>query len=207
MRIAWEVLEEEWEDNDNIIIGSINCDDTNDKANNNVQLCTEYNVVGTPTVLYGTGGGTGEFNTLNEYAGDMSFSKLNQWAKKVLVVPECSSFNVDLDKGSDSDNSNDVDVCTELEKTRLKEWMALSMEEMQQMIQNVQIEEKNAQVDFDTKMKDLQALYDEMNQYHVLKKASIKDELKFLYSILHKTNNNGNDNDDDDRQRDSNDEL
>ncbi len=167
MKIAWEVLEEEWENEGNVIIGTVNCD-------KETKLCSDYNVVGTPTLFYGTGGGSGEINTLNEYAGEMSFSKMNQWAKKVLV-PECSPYNLGL--------------CTELDRTRIEKWMTLSKEDIEQMIDGIKLEEKNTEDDFDRKMKKLQALYDDLNNDHVSKKAIIKNELKLLYGIIDGSSN------------------
>ena len=155
MKIAWEVLEDEWEDDQDVIIGNVDCDLESD-------MCEEYGVVGTPTLLYG------DRNDLNEYAGDMSFSKLNIWAKKVLV-PTCSPDN--------------LDSCNDIDKERIESWVKLSIEEIGQLIQKVDDQEKDIQIEFDIGMKKLQVSYDDLNEVHVLEKARMKREVKFLRDI------------------------
>jgi hypothetical protein len=156
MKIAWEVLEEEWEDNEDAIIGTVDCDVYSDFCHD------DYNIVGTPTLLYG------DRNSLKEYAGDLSFSKLNTWAKKVLV-PYCSPDN--------------LEPCDDVDKERIISWVALSVEDVEQMIKKVELDEENAEKDFDAGMAKLQAIYDDMNNAHVLEMAKRKKELEIIKSI------------------------
>lgn len=156
MKIAWEVLEEEWEKNQDAIIGTIDCDvDT--------KMCQEFKINGTPTILYG------DRNDLQEYAGDKSFAKMHKFAKQVLV-PTCSPEN--------------YDACDGVDRERIQSWVAMSLGDVEAMIQKWENEEINAKKTFDSEMAKLQAIYDDMNNSHVLTKASLQKNLKLLQGIL-----------------------
>ena len=157
IKIPWQVLEEEYEQNDNVVIGTVDCDVE-------TKLCADYNVVGTPTLLYG------ERNSLKEYAGDTSFAKLNKWTKEMLLNPICSPEN--------------LHVCNDIDRSRLESWITMSVEEIEQMIQSIHDDEKNAQLDHDTNMDKLQKIYDDLNNALVLYKAAIEREIKLLKSVL-----------------------
>ena len=155
MKIAWEVLEEEWEDNPDAIIGTIDCDvDT--------YLCEEFKINGTPTILYG------DRNNLGEYAGDKSFSKMNKFAKQVLV-PTCSPEN--------------LDACNEIDRERIVTWVAMPLNAIEEMIKKLKEEENNAKEVFDSEMAKLQTVYDNLNNLHVLNKASLQKNIQVLQTI------------------------
>jgi len=155
MKAAWAVLEETWEEDERALIGTVDCDI-------NMKLCEIHDVVGTPTLLYG------DRNNLEEYAGETSLYALNNWAKLVLV-PICSPEN--------------TEPCNDTDRERLKKWMSMTVEDVQQMIENMKQAEIQAEIDFDNHMQVLQVQYDEMNSVYVMKTAAIKREIDFMKSI------------------------
>lgn len=157
IKIPWEVLEEEYEQNENIVVGTVDCDVE-------TKLCEEHNIVGTPTLLYG------DRNSLKEYAGDTTFAKLKKWTKEMLMDPICSPEN--------------IDACNEVDRSRLESWVNMSIEEIQLMIESQGDDEKKAQLEFDTNMEKLQAIYDGFNSAHVLYKAETQSGIKLLKNVL-----------------------
>ncbi len=157
MKIAWEVLQEEYENNDNLIIGHIDCDVES-------KLCESFDVIGTPTLLYG------HRLNLNEYTGDTDFANLKKWTKESLLDPVCSPEY--------------LDGCSDEDRKRIEKWVVLSEDEIKDMIQKVEDDEKSIDIEFDKGMEELQKVYDEINNAHVIVLASIRREIDVLKRIV-----------------------
>ncbi len=138
-----------------VLIGKVHCDDEE-------ALCHRFSVTGTPTLLYG------DPLNLKEYAGDKDYPSLNAWAKEVLI-PICSPDN--------------LTPCTELEKKRIKEWMAMDVDTIETEIGKKTMKEENAHKKFETEMAILQSRYDDLNNEFSMEKAKIITNLKLLKSI------------------------
>lgn len=156
MHIAWERLGDYMQGKDSVLIGKVNCD-------KETELCEAYNVLGTPTLLWGS-----NIYDLRDYGGEKTFLEMKEWSDEVLI-PSCSPDN--------------FQPCTDKEKQNIKEWMALSVEAIQEMIDNVAQKEKEIKLQNKEGMDVLQKKYDEMNQEHTTHKAQILAEIKFLKRI------------------------
>jgi len=155
MKYAWERLGKTWAENENALVGRVDCDQE-------TRLCKKFEVLGTPTLLYG------DPVSLQEYAGDKDYNALHEWAEQVLV-PICSLHN--------------TKACSEMDRQRLDEWMNMSLIEIDALIKGVKDEERNAQREFDEQVQKLQKQYDAYNDMHARKKAFIQNEIKFLKTI------------------------
>eukprot|EP00979_Chaetoceros_neogracilis_P011020 scaffold2653_cov242-Chaetoceros_neogracile.AAC.6 len=155
MHIAWERLGDEFMYDENVVIGRVDCEKEE-------TLCHRFEVLGTPTLLYGNP------NDLKEYGGDKDFPSLKAWAVEALV-PACSPDNLDL--------------CNDLEKENISQWMKLSEGEMDKLISGVKDDEEAAHKEFDAKMQELQEQYNTFNDRNTLRQARIRKEIKFLKEI------------------------
>jgi protein disulfide-isomerase A6 len=155
MHIAWERLGDEFMYDENVVIGRVDCEKEE-------TLCHRFEVLGTPTLLYGNP------NDLKEYGGDKDFPSLKAWAVEALV-PACSPDNLDL--------------CNGLEKENISQWMKLSEGEMDKLISGVKDDEEAAHKEFDAKMQELQEQYNTFNDRNTLRQARIRKEIKFLKEI------------------------
>jgi hypothetical protein len=84
-------------------------------------------------------------------------------------VPACSPDNLDL--------------CNDLEKENISQWMKLSEGEMDKLISGVKDDEEAAHKEFDAKMQELQEQYNTFNDRNTLRQARIRKEIKFLKEI------------------------
>jgi protein disulfide-isomerase A6 len=157
MEPAWKELEEAWETNNNILIGTIDCA-------KNESLCTQHKVQGTPTLLYG------DRNSLSEYTAENGFSMLNQWVKVFLLKPICSPDNIQACKG--------------LEKKRMNKYMKMSEEELKQIIADEHQKEKDVEISRENELAKMSAYYETTNNAHVIARAEMKSNLKILKGVL-----------------------
>ena len=162
IKAAWEVLQEEYESNSNLIIGDIDCDEYS-------AFCEDYDIVGTPTILYG------HRLDLNEYGGDVSFAKLKQFTKDYLL---------DVSNKGGFCTPDNVDVCSDKDKKLIESLMKMSMEELEEMTRNMKNDEERGEIDFQLEMDKLQTIYDDINNSHVLNQAAIKRQINLLNNIM-----------------------
>ena len=142
-------------DNAEVTIGRVDCD-------REVDLCKRFEILGTPTLLYGN-----PYNLL-EYGGDKDFLSLKAWAMDVLV-PICSP--------------DTLDPCSDLEKEQISQWMKMSEGDLQRMIEDVKNREETAHRDFEAKMHELQVQYDSLNDKNTRSQARMKREIKLLQEV------------------------
>lgn len=156
MHIAWERLGDVFVNDPNVVIGRVNCDVEQ-------KLCERFEILGTPTLLYGNP------HDLQEYGGDKDFASLNAWAKEVLV-PYCSPDN--------------IAACSESEKEQMDTWMnQLSLEEIDGMMQSVLDREEVVQQEFQASVQELQTHYDSLLHHHTLHCAAIQRHVQLLKHV------------------------
>lgn len=155
MHIAWERLGDEFVNDSNVVIGRVNCDVEQ-------TLCERFNILGTPTLLYGSP------HDLQEYGGDKDFVSLNAWARQVLV-PVCSPDH--------------IAACSESEKLQMDTWMKLSLQDIEDMIQSVLDRETRVQQEFQASVEELQRHYDALQQDHTMHCARIQRNVQLLKSV------------------------
>jgi len=155
MHIAWERLGDEFMNDENVVIGRVDCEKEE-------TLCKQFEILGTPTLLYGNP------YDLKEYGGDKDFPSLKAWAIQALV-PACSPDN--------------MDPCSAFEKENIYQWMRWSAVELEKIIEEVKSDEEAAHKEFETKIQELQRQYDTFNDKNSLDQAQIKTEIKLLNEI------------------------
>ena len=102
---------------------------------------------------------------MKEYADEKDYLSLNAFAKEELVSI-CSPDN--------------MNPCSALEKEQIGKWMAMTTDEIQEMIDGVKEMEENAHKEFDVEMAKMQVRYDELNNEFVLTKAKLLREIELL---------------------------
>lgn len=140
----WERLGKEITDS-NIVIAEVDC--TSEVAE---EICEENNVQGFPTLKYGDG------LSLEDYQGSRDFDEMLVFAKNHLK-PTCSPRNVDL--------------CGEEEKAIIDKFMAMSYEELEKVMEDVEdnLDDLDAALEEET-----QKLQDEYAQIMQKKNIEIK---------------------------------
>ena len=132
---AWKQLGEAFADNDNVVIGDVDC--TKEEG-----LCQKYGVQGYPTLKYFTGA-TAALG--DSYQGGRDFDALNSFASENLG-PSCGADNIEL--------------CNEEQTKLIKEKQELSAEALTAEIDAFDAEMKKAGEDLDALLKDLQGQYE-----------------------------------------------
>jgi Thioredoxin domain-containing protein len=161
MHIAWERLGDEFaaanDPPNNVVIGRVNCDVEQ-------KLCERFEILGTPTLLYGNP------HDLQEYGGEKDFASLKAWAKEVLV-PYCSPDN--------------IAACSESEKQQMDIWMnqEMSLEEIDGMIESVLDREEVVQQEFQARVQELQNHHDSLLNDHTLHCAAIQRHVQLLKHV------------------------
>mmetsp|Transcript_11804 Transcript_11804/g.22105 ORF Transcript_11804/g.22105 Transcript_11804/m.22105 type:complete len:222 (-) Transcript_11804:60-725(-) len=111
MAADWEKLGEEITD-PNVLIAEVDC--TSDKAD---EICEENDIQGFPTLKYG------DAFALEDYSGERDFEELLSFAKSELK-PFCSPGNIDL--------------CDDEQKSIIDKFMAMSMDELEQAVEDIE---------------------------------------------------------------------
>lgn len=139
------------------------CNTFSDCEEEKEKLCKKYSVVGTPTLLYG-----GDPANFLEYGGDKDYASLDLLAKEVMV-PTCGPYN--------------LSACSEEDQESIRTYMAMTIDDIDNLIQDVKETELNALKEFDLQFAKLQAQYDSMNDEIVLKRARSNDEIRIIKEL------------------------
>jgi len=148
MKPDWDSLGTEYADSEKILIGDVDCTAAGKP------LCDKYGVKGYPTIKY--------FNPPDEegvdYKGGRSLADLKKFASTELG-PGCS---VDM-----------LENCSEEQKKELEEYIAMSAEDREKMLNDLKEELGGAEKKHEDLLKELQATYKEsMEKVEKLKEAS-----------------------------------
>jgi hypothetical protein len=147
MAADWEKLSEEITD-DNILIAEVDC--TSEKSE---EVCEDNNVQGFPTLKFG------DALSLEEYDGERDFEELLSFAKSSLK-PTCSPRNVDL--------------CSEDEKSVIDKFMAMSLEELEEVLEKVEDIFDSLDASLEKSTDELQEKYSKlMEQKSIVQKSMI----------------------------------
>merc|ERR1712217_570934 len=117
-------------------------------------LCEEVGVQGFPTIKHG------DPNSLEDYEGGRDFESLKTFAKENLG-PKCGPANLDL--------------CNAEQKEKINEFLAMSVEDIEALVQEKESEMKQADKDFEELLKSLQNQYEEKQKETDEKKKEIKE--------------------------------
>mmetsp|Transcript_12420 Transcript_12420/g.26427 ORF Transcript_12420/g.26427 Transcript_12420/m.26427 type:complete len:247 (-) Transcript_12420:57-797(-) len=163
---AWNELAtyyQELPDNDNILIGSIDC--TNSPTGKN--LCARFKIMGLPTLLYGDASLGGIY--LEEYGGEKTFNELKSHAAEKLV-PKC--------------NPGRLDACSPDVRKELEGYMAMSYEALNEVIQEKERKKKESVTSFKQKKMELQKSYDDSLMEKERQKLSAKENIKLINEVI-----------------------
>lgn len=153
---AWDQLADEFTDNDAVVIGSVDC-----TAEDNKDLCSQMGVRGFPTLKYFTGGdAAGE-----KYESGRDFDALLEFAKENLG-PTCSPANMDL--------------CNEEQTAAIKAAQALSPEELNSKIAELEKQISDAEETFKTEVEKLQKTYEKLMEDKDAAAKAVAPELRTL---------------------------
>jgi len=106
-------------------------------------VCSKYGVQGYPTIKHGDG------NTLEDYQGGRTIDDLRTFAKENLG-PSCGPANLDL--------------CDAEQKASLEGFMALSAEDLDKKITEVEKSIEDAESTFKKAVEELQANYEKLQK-------------------------------------------
>eukprot|EP00586_Coscinodiscus_wailesii_P002539 CAMPEP_0172485232 /NCGR_PEP_ID=MMETSP1066-20121228/13171_1 /TAXON_ID=671091 /ORGANISM="Coscinodiscus wailesii, Strain CCMP2513" /LENGTH=233 /DNA_ID=CAMNT_0013250341 /DNA_START=52 /DNA_END=753 /DNA_ORIENTATION=- len=179
----WEKLAGEWVDNPVGLIGEVDCDnEVND------ELCAAAGVQGFPTIKYG------DPSALEDYSGPREYDALADFAKENLV-PICSLNNLDL--------------CDDEKKAIITKFQEMSVDDLADIIQKVDLSIQEAEDEFESKLEELQNTYEKLQRETDLKKSAAKKDADYglVKSILLSKGGKVPDADDDDDMADDHDEF
>merc|ERR1712039_477166 len=116
-------------------------------------LCEEHGVQGFPTIKWG------DPSALEDYDGGRDFDDLVTFADENLK-PLCSPKNLDL--------------CDDEKKAQIKQYMEMSVDDLDAEIEKKEAESKEAEETFDAEVQKLQTRYEELEKEKTEKQAAIK---------------------------------
>lgn len=143
MKPAWDQLMDEFKDSKTALVADVDC--TVEE-----ELCSEHGVQGYPTIKYGS------VDALEDYSGGRDFDDLKEFASTNLG-PSCSPDNLDL--------------CSDEQKTAISEATALSQEERDAKIAAAEKAISDADTTFNSEVEKLQKKYESLMEE---KEATIK---------------------------------
>lgn len=146
MKPDWDRLMEEFKDSHSVVIADVDC------IGAGKSKCDEVGTKGYPTIKYG------DPDDLQDYKGGRSFDELKTFA--VTLGPQCGPANLDL--------------CDEVKKKQIAEFMALSEAERESMIKDKEEVMSKLEEDFKTFLEGLNKQYQE----ETAKKDKAIEELK-----------------------------
>jgi protein disulfide-isomerase-like protein len=144
----WDKLMEEFKDGQQLV-ADVDCTTDGGKI-----LCDANGVGGYPTLKWG------DPSALEEYNGDRDLETLRAFAAKELK-PMCSPTNIDL--------------CDAEKKAEIEKFLALSAEELDQLITDKELEQKKVAADFEDLVGELQKTYQDAIAKKEEALAAIKD--------------------------------
>jgi len=148
MASDWEKLGAEYDGNDDVIIGEVDCTDDDSE-----EVCEEQNVEGFPTLKYG------DVPFLEDYDGERSYEKLFAFAEENLK-PSCSLKNMDL--------------CSPNEKSKIDKYLQMSIEDIELALDEVNKKIEVLEEDMDEAIAGLESAYEELIETSENIKANAK---------------------------------
>jgi len=136
MKPDWEKLMKEYDGNDKILIGDVDCTAAGKP------LCDSNGVQGFPTIKHG------DISDLEDYKGGRDYEALSSFAKS--LKPLCSLKNMEL--------------CDADQKAEIEKLQAMTAEELQKDIDDAKQKEKDANDTFDTELQKLQDSYKKLQE-------------------------------------------
>jgi len=148
MKPAWDKLMKEYKGDASILVADVDC------TAGGKDLCETIGVQGFPTIKYG------DPNNLEDYEGGRDAAALTKFAKESLG-PACGPATLDL--------------CDDDKKAQVKEFMAMSVEDLKAAINEKDDASSKADKDMEELTKSLQSQYEEGTKKKDAKKAEIKE--------------------------------
>lgn len=160
MAAAWEKLALDWVDKPNALVAEVDCTTDEGKA-----LCDVSDVNGFPTIKYG------DPEALEDYEGGREYEELAAFADRILSSGICSPHN--------------VDSCPEDKKIQLDAFLAMSTEELQELIGDQEKKIEEAAEKFEKELEALQSRYEEISDEKDDTIAEVKASgLSLMKSVL-----------------------
>eukprot|EP00588_Corethron_pennatum_P009393 CAMPEP_0194278714 /NCGR_PEP_ID=MMETSP0169-20130528/11909_1 /TAXON_ID=218684 /ORGANISM="Corethron pennatum, Strain L29A3" /LENGTH=153 /DNA_ID=CAMNT_0039022971 /DNA_START=220 /DNA_END=681 /DNA_ORIENTATION=+ len=132
--------------NPTVLVGEIDCDDEND-------LCEDHDIEGFPTIKWGSP------DALNDYNLDMETDDMVKFVKN--MKPQCSISNIDL--------------CDDEKKAFIESMSALSFEEINEKVTDIEKQIKGMEDDFELGLEGIENDYEQLDKEHQKTLKSIKD--------------------------------
>mmetsp|Transcript_24722 Transcript_24722/g.38388 ORF Transcript_24722/g.38388 Transcript_24722/m.38388 type:complete len:224 (-) Transcript_24722:177-848(-) len=155
----WDKLMEEFASSTTQLIADVDC-----TADGNDALCTANGVQGFPTLKWG------DPEDLQEYQGPRSFDALKEFAQENLK-PLCSVKNIDL--------------CDEEKKALIETYMGMSVEDLENAVEEKMVLIDDAEKNFDEEVEKLQQKYESLEKERGEAVAAVKTSgLGLMTSIL-----------------------
>jgi len=127
----------EFDESETALVADVDC------TADGKELCTKVGVKGYPTLKYG------DPNNLEDYQGGRDYDDLLTFAKENLG-PTCGPDNMDL--------------CDADQKAKIEAIQAKGLETLNSEIKELDDSIKNAEENFETKLKELQATYEQLQK-------------------------------------------
>mmetsp|Transcript_9179 Transcript_9179/g.12761 ORF Transcript_9179/g.12761 Transcript_9179/m.12761 type:complete len:233 (-) Transcript_9179:437-1135(-) len=144
----WQRLYDDWEDDENVVVASVDCTDDDSES-----LCDDYDVAGYPTLKFG------DITDLHDYEGDRSYEALSAFAKENLK-PTCSVKNIDL--------------CSPKKKAFIEMHLAMSEEEFENALDEVEEKLMKLEDEAEETIQEMQDEYDAIIENFLVKQESLK---------------------------------
>lgn len=158
MKPAWDKLMAEFAESKTALIGDVDCTAAGK------ELCTKIGVQGYPTLKHG------DPNNLEDYKGGRDYDALYEFATENLG-PTCGP--------------NSLDLCSDEKKKEINELKALGEETLQEKVDVLEKQIKDAESSFDKKLKELQNTYEKIQKAKDDDIAAAKAEgLGLMKSVL-----------------------
>ncbi len=135
MAAAWEKLALDWVDKPHALVAEVDCTTDEGKA-----LCDVSDVNGFPTIKYG------DPDALEDYEGGRDYEELAAFADRILSSGICSPQN--------------VDSCPEDKKVQLDAFLAMSVQELQELVADQEKKIEEATELFEKRLEALQSEYE-----------------------------------------------
>jgi len=148
MKPAWDKLMKKYSGSATALVGDVDC------TAEGKPLCEEHGVQGFPTIKWG------DPSALEDYEGGRDYEALETFAAENLK-PMCSPKNIDL--------------CDDEKKAKIKDLMAMSMDDLEAEIEKKDGELKEAEATFDAEVQKLQEKYEQLEKDKTAKQKEIKD--------------------------------
>jgi len=156
MKPDWDKLMTEFKDSSSILVGDVDC------TAEGKPLCDSNGVKGFPTIKHG------DPANLDDYSGGRDFTALKKFASG--LKPLCSPANMDL--------------CDDEQKAEIEKIQAMSVDELDAKITELDDKAANAETTFEEELEKLQAAYKKLQADKEATLAEVADSgLGLLKSV------------------------